>query len=84
MANVTKRTYNLPEAAILTVQELAASLDIPQDAVVARAISELARTQRDAAHGSRWQEAARDPQFHAEIDAVTAEFSSDDVAAWPG
>jgi hypothetical protein len=83
MADVTKRTYNLPAATIHTVRELAAALDMPQDAVVARAISELARAQRDAADGARWQAAAMDPQFQAEMEAVASEFFSDDLAAWP-
>ena len=82
MAGLSKRTYNLPEATILTVRELAAALDMPQDAVVARAIRELARVQRDAEDGARWRDAARDPAHRGEMEALAAEFVPDDLAAW--
>jgi hypothetical protein len=84
MATRTKRTYNISSEAVATVKRLVEERHLApsQDALVERAIAELARRVCDADDARLWQEAGADAGFQAEADQVDAEFSSDDLRAW--
>jgi hypothetical protein len=79
-----KRTYNLSQSAVETVKRLADERHLAdsQDAVVERAIIELARRVQDAEDAELWAEAARDPEFLAEVHELETGFASDDHRAW--
>ena len=59
----TKRTYNLPEATVRTVRELAATHGVAdtQDGVIELAVDELARRLRDEAEGGALGGGGRQP-----------------------
>lgn len=79
-----KRTYNLPEATVRAVRELADGGYAPsQDAVVERAIEEVARRLRDEEEAKLWEQAATDPVFRAEMRALEIEFGDFDPDNWP-
>ena len=78
-----KRTYNLRPATVETVRRLVEAEVAPtQDALVERAVRDLDRELRDQEHTRLWAEAARDPEFRAEMDHLWAEFAADDRRAW--
>jgi hypothetical protein len=78
-----KRTYNLRRDTIDTVKRLVEIHVAPtQDAVVERAVREFARRLRDEAHTRVWAQAARDPEFQAELQGIWDDFAADDRAAW--
>jgi hypothetical protein len=78
-----KRTYNLRPRTVATVKQLAESRVAPsQDAVVDRAVRDMARRVRDLDHTRQWEEAAQDPSFRAEIRQLWYEFEGEDRAAW--
>ena len=77
----TKRTYSLRPATVGRVRELAAKYGSSQDAVVDRAVEELARAQRDADEARAWAEAAEDHAFRAETEAIASELDEPDL--WP-
>lgn len=79
-----KRTYNLPEATVRAVRELAdGGYAASQDAVVERAIEEVARRLRDEEEAKLWEQAATDPVFRAEMRALEIEFGDFDPDNWP-
>ena len=79
-----KRTYNLSEAAVHRVREMAQLPDLPdsQDAVVELAVERLYLDVRARAEASAWDQAASDPAFAAEMHWIAAEFR--DGESWPG
>lgn len=78
-----KRTYNLRPDTVETVRRLAeANVGPTQDAVVERAVRELARRLRNDAHTRLWAEAGRDSVFQAEMHELWDAFEADDRAAW--
>ncbi len=81
----TKRTYNLPQRTIETVQSLVSDRHVAptQDALVELAVDELARRVRDADESSAWSTAAADPEFVAESDALEAAYRTADAETWP-
>jgi hypothetical protein len=80
----TKRTYYISEEAVGAVRDLAsAGLARSQDAVVEMAISELARKRRDAQEAALWEQAARDPEYQAEVALLEREFATADAEIWP-
>ena len=54
-----------------------------QDAVVELAVDELERRLRDEREAVAWEEAASDPEFAAEAEAVEAAYRSADRETWP-
>lgn len=81
----TKRTYYISEEAVGTVRELAsAGVARSQDAVVEMAIDELARRRREAQEAALWEQAARDPEYQAEVRLIELEFATADAEIWPG
>lgn len=78
-----KRTYNLRPETIDTVRRLVEARVAPtQDAVVERAVRELARRLRDDAHTRLWAQAGRDPGFQAEVQGIWDSFAAEDREAW--
>jgi len=79
-----KRTYNLSRETVETVRELQAEYAAgpTQDAVVERAVRDLARHLRDERDATSWAKAARDPEFQGEVAELEAEFAADDRRAW--
>lgn len=80
----TKRTYNLPYETVQTVRRLAEhGVAASQDAVVERAIDDLARRIREAEEADAWARAAEDPLFTGEMRSLDAEFAVADAETWP-
>ena len=81
----TKRTYNLPERTVAAMRELAATYGVEstQDGVIELAVDELARRLRDDAEAQRWEDAASDPGFRAEVADLTAAYQATDHETWP-
>ncbi len=81
----TKRTYNLPEATVRTVRELAATYGVAdtQDGVIELAVDELARRLRDDAEAECWAEAAGSPGFRDEAADLAAAYDAADRETWP-
>jgi hypothetical protein len=84
MSTKMKRTYNISEEAVATVQRLVKERHLApsQDALVEQAIIEFARRIRDADDARQWQEAGSDVRFGAESEQLDAEFARDDLRAW--
>lgn len=84
MGAKTKRTYNISPEAVATVKRLVEQehLAPSQDALVERAISDLARRIQDAADARLWSQAATDEDFQAEAQGIDAEFAPDNLRAW--
>lgn len=79
-----KRTYNLSEGTVRAVRELAdRGYATSQDALVERAVQELAWRIRDEEEARLWEQAASDPAFIAETQALEREFGDADPATWP-
>ncbi|MDP9343853.1 MAG: hypothetical protein M3Q23_17540 [Actinomycetota bacterium] len=79
----TKRTYRLSQEAVATVKRLSEDrIEPTQDAVVERAIRELARQVDDMRDALRWGEAASDPAFQREAAHLSKLFQEDDRRAW--
>lgn len=81
-----KRTYNISRSAVdlvkRSVEELHAAPT--QDAFVEEAITAHARRLRDAQEARLWRQAADDPEYQADIQALEALFAEDDARAWEG
>ncbi|HYW23176.1 MAG TPA: hypothetical protein VE953_03375 [Terriglobales bacterium] len=78
-----KRTYNLRPATVETVRRLVEAEVAPtQDALVERAVRDLDRELRDQEHARLWAEAARDPEFRAEMEHLWSDFAAEDHRAW--
>jgi hypothetical protein len=86
VARRVKRTYNLRPATVATVRELVEARVAPtQDALVERAVRDLAREFRDELHSRLWAQAAQDPEFQAEMQEIWDGLAAEDLAAWgPG
>ena len=83
MATRTKRTYNLAEATVRRVRELADPYGTyrTQDQVVDAAVERLYRATRDGIEEAQWAEAAADPEFRSEAASIAMAF--DDRDTWP-
>ncbi len=82
MSTRTKRTYNLPPETLAQVRELVGQYGTTsQDTVVELAVERLFRDARDLDEAARWADAARDPEFRAEMGAIAADFQ--DADSWP-
>lgn len=79
----SKRTYRLSERAQTRVRELTSRYGVAgsQDAVVELAIDHLYREAETQDESGRWTEAASDPEFRSEADAIAREFG--DTETWP-
>jgi hypothetical protein len=78
-----KRTYNLRPETVDTVRQLVdARLAPTQDALVERAVRDLARGFRDEQHTRLWARAGQDPAFQAEMQEIWDGLSADDRRAW--
>jgi hypothetical protein len=83
VARRVKRTYNLRPATVDTVRRLVEARVAPtQDAIVERAVSDLARQFRDERHTQLWAQAGRDPEFRAELQEIWEGLAADDRLAW--
>lgn len=83
LARRVKRTYNLRPATVDTVRRLVEAQVAPtQDALVERAIRDLARGFRDELHARIWAEARQDPEFQAELQEIWDGLEADDRLAW--
>ena len=82
----TKRTDNISSEAVATVRRLVEERHVAptQDALIERAIGELARRRRDADDARLWQQAAGDLEFIEDARTIDNEFVPDDVRAWGG
>lgn len=66
-----KRTYNLAEGTVRAVRELAdRGYATSQDALVERAVRELAWRIQDEEESRLWEAAGKDPAFIAEMEAI--------------
>lgn len=83
MASRTKRTYNLSPITVHRVRELAEESKVApsQDGVVDLAVERLYLEVRANAEAARWEAAARDPAFTAEVRSIAADFR--DKESWP-
>jgi hypothetical protein len=83
VADRVKRTYNLSEATVRRVRELAGEHGAAksQDAVVELAVDRLYSQLRDREEAAEWANAARDPEFRAEMTGLAADLH--DVETWP-
>ncbi|MBA2381984.1 MAG: hypothetical protein H0V73_07725 [Chloroflexi bacterium] len=83
MEGRSKRTYRLSRRAQARVRELTGRYEVAgsQDAVVELAIDRLFREAESQVESGVWAEAAADPEFRAEADALAREFS--DTETWP-
>ena len=83
MGDRVKRTYNLSEATVRRVRELAGEYGLAksQDGVVELAVERLYSAAREQEEAEQWASAARDPEFRAEMAAIATAFG--DGAAWP-
>jgi alkylation response protein AidB-like acyl-CoA dehydrogenase len=78
-----KRTYNLRPTTVDTVRRLVEAQVAPtQDALVERAVRDLAREFRDALHTHAWAQSREDRQFQAELQEIWAGLEADDRLAW--
>jgi hypothetical protein len=86
VARRVKRTYNLRPATVDTVRRLVEAQVAPtQDALVDRAVRDLARQFRDELHTRLWAQAGQDPEFQAEMQEIWDGLAADDRGAWgPG
>lgn len=77
-----KRTYNLTERTVRAVRELAdRGYASSQDALVERAVQELAWRIQDEEDAKRWEQAAKDPEFIAETREIERVFGP--LEEWP-
>lgn len=85
MAARVKRTYNLPEATVRRVREMAERYGVAtsQDAVIELAVDELERRLRDSEEAATWERAATDPDFAAEASDLEAAYLTADRETWP-
>lgn len=83
MAARTKRTYNLSDATVRRVRELAEQYGSfrTQDRVVDAAVERLYLELTAQVEADQWATAAADPEFLAESRAIAAAF--DDYNTWP-
>lgn len=83
MGTRSKRTYNLSTQTLARVRELAGEYGAApsQDAVVELAVDRLYAEVQDLKEAASWSQAAEDPEFRAEMGAVSADFK--DGATWP-
>src|SRR5438477_12576230 len=82
VARRVKRTYNLRPATVDTVRRLVEARVAPtQDALVERAVRDLAREIRDELHSQIWTQAGQDPEFQAEMREVWDGLADDDRTA---
>jgi hypothetical protein len=83
MGTRSKRTYNLSTQTLARVRELAGEYGAApsQDAVVELAVDRLYAEVQDLKEAASWSQAAEDPEFRAEMAAVSADFK--DGATWP-
>lgn len=66
-----------------TVRRLVEAQVAPtQDALVERAVRDLARQFRDEVHTRLWAQAGRDPEFQAEMQEIWDGLAADDRLAW--
>jgi hypothetical protein len=83
VARRVKRTYNLRPATVDTVRRLVEAQVAPtQDALVERAVRDLARAFRDDLHSRLWAQAGQDPEFQAEMQEIWDGLEADDRLAW--
>ena len=84
MSDRVKRTYNLSEATVRRVRELADEYGAArsQDAVVELAVDRLFAQLLEQQEAARWASAAEDPEFRAEMSGLAADLR--DTEAWPG
>jgi hypothetical protein len=80
-----KRTYNLTEATVRAVRELADEYHAApsQDAVVELAVSELGRRLRDEREAELWAQASEDRAFRAEAEELASAYAEADIETWP-
>jgi hypothetical protein len=78
-----KRTYNLSEATVRHVRELAEQYGTfrTQDRVVDAAVERLYLEVKSKAEEAQWAAAAEDPEFQAEVGAIAEAFGDRDT--WP-
>ena len=83
MSDRVKRTYNLSEATVRRVRELAGDFGAArsQDAVVELAVDRLFCQVREQQEAAQWASAAEDPDFRAEMSALAADMR--DAETWP-
>lgn len=83
MADRVKRTYNLSEATVRRVRELADDFGAArsQDAVVELAVDRLYAQMRDAEEAAQWAKSAQDSAFRAEMSALASDLGDKD--SWP-
>lgn len=85
MTTRVKRTYNLSEATVRRVREMAEHYGVAssQDAVVELAVDELERRLRDEREADVWTSSAADPSFVAESGGLEAAYGTADRETWP-
>lgn len=83
MSDRVKRTYNLSEATVRRVRELAGEYGAArsQDAVVELAVDRLYAQLLEQQEAAQWASAAQDPEFRAEMSGLAADLR--DTEAWP-
>lgn len=79
----SKRTYNLPALSVARVRELSAEYGVAesQDAVVELAIDRLYQDAIASREADRWQVAAEDADFQADMRALERVYG--DRETWP-
>ena len=85
MPSKVKRTYNLSPATVRRVREMAEEYRVApsQDAVIELAVDELERRLRDEREADAWEQAASDPHFTEESNALADAYRSADRETWP-
>ncbi len=80
----TKRTYNMSTTAVDLVKHSVEVLHAApsQDSFVEDAIISHAQRLRDAEEARLWRQAASDPVYQAEVQALDILFADDDLHAW--
>ena len=83
MGTRVKRTYNLNEATLTRVRELAGKYEAAssQDAVVELAVDRLYAQMVEQAEAAAWARAAADPDFRGEMAGIASDFR--DGETWP-
>ena len=78
-----KRTYNLSESTVRRVRDLAGEYRVSetQDGVVETAVEHLYHEERARQEAEVWAAAQHDPDFQAEVAAVTRDLEDRD--SWP-
>jgi hypothetical protein len=78
METRTKRTYNVRPETVRRVRELAETYGLArsQDAVVELAIDRLYDDACDREEAERWEKAADDPDFQAEVQQIARDFAT--------